>query len=275
MHKLNNTILFIGDSHTKGYRLGERYEQHWSENNYAEIYGKMHDIPVVIYAQESAGNYAYVEWLKKSIEMHKEIGCVFIQSTYWNRYNICASSRIDHGIEYKLGHFCEEDKSSNQSCKKYTDLSIKDDFIELKMQPDPLSYDAFTGFKIDFAEAQDLREIQHYDFDFTNLFYVLMSQLQYKQFTKDLVVIDNICKEHNIPWYLWRMNLRVTLPQKCDPWCKFTNGKIIKTPAENWFFTNKDIVFENHKVDDEHYDSYIHEQIANHFIPGILNNQIA
>jgi len=270
-----NKTLFVGDSHSKGFRIDSGSEIHWSDNNYAELYGEINNEPVIIYAQESAGNYAYAEWIKNSLVLYPDINQIFIQNTYWNRYNIAASSRIDHGVKYKLGHFAEEVMQSTEKCRKYTDLSIKDDFIELKLQPDPNSYNLFTGYKIDFAEEQDLREIQHYDFDFTYLFYILMSQLQYKQFTKDLIVIDQICKEHNIPWYLWRMNNRVVLPDDIEPWANIQNGTVIYTSAADWFYNEDNLDFEDYKIDDEHYSKFIHEKIAEKFIPYMLDHRIS
>ena len=58
--------LFIGDSHTMGYKstsagTGLGSFSQWNDNNYAEIYSELAGRPVVIYALSGATNRLYTK----------------------------------------------------------------------------------------------------------------------------------------------------------------------------------------------------------------------
>ena len=80
---VKNRVLFIGDSHTMGYKsvLGKSgvgsFSQ-WNENNYAQIYGELENRPTVIYAMSGATNRLYTDWLKSMFETYDDISDVFI-----------------------------------------------------------------------------------------------------------------------------------------------------------------------------------------------------
>ena len=85
--------LFIGDSHTMGYKSaasgsGLGSFSQWNDNNYAEIYGKLTGKPVVIYALSGATNRLYTDWLKTMFDMYDDIDEVFICLASFNRFII-------------------------------------------------------------------------------------------------------------------------------------------------------------------------------------------
>ena len=60
--------LFIGDSHTCGYKtvpgkVGPGSYSVWNENSYVNEYVNLHNKKAVVYAMPGANNRTYADWL--------------------------------------------------------------------------------------------------------------------------------------------------------------------------------------------------------------------
>ena len=66
--------LFVGCSHTMGYRedLTDIESNVWHDNNYAEIYAKVNNKPVVVMASAGAGNRAFPRFLAYAFKKYNE-----------------------------------------------------------------------------------------------------------------------------------------------------------------------------------------------------------
>ena len=85
--------LFIGDSHTVGYKtiegkIGPGSFTFWNDNNYAVKYSEIHDRNIVIYAQPGATNNLYTTWLANMFSKYSDIDEVFICLPPLNRVEL-------------------------------------------------------------------------------------------------------------------------------------------------------------------------------------------
>ena len=87
--------LFLGDSHAAGYYFKDRPHQ-W-EHNYGDSYSKLYNKDVIVYALPGATNKKYPIWLKSMLDRYDDIDEVFVQSTYWNRWLMGASRKLEYG----------------------------------------------------------------------------------------------------------------------------------------------------------------------------------
>ena len=104
--------LFIGDSHTVGYqtiegKVGPGSYSFWNDNNYCETYSKIHNKPIVIYAQPGAVNSLYTNWLKTSFEKYNDIDEVFLCLAPLNRMVLSFDGKLKQEAE-PVDHFTIE-----------------------------------------------------------------------------------------------------------------------------------------------------------------------
>lgn len=270
--------LFIGDSHSIGYSATDEKIIEWDDNNYAEIWHKNTNIPVIICASPGVGNYKYAEWVKCLVDKHPDISRIFLQSTYWNRFRICANQNLDFGfadytLDSLLGPAEVDPKLPGENILRYSDLKIKDKFVEMQLKPAIHIYERFKGFRIDTKLEENPSDIEALkeEYMYTKVWYELQTQLQYIQYCKDMFIIDKICKEHNIQCFLWRINDRCHFPESFDMFGSLDTIKIVVKSAENYITEKFDIDAKSQTIDYEHYNKTIHTLIAENFIPWVIN----
>ena len=75
--------LFIGDSHTCGYKTlpgktGLGSFSVWNENSYVDEYVNIHNKEAVVYAMPGANNRTYTDWLGSMFKKYDDIDEVII-----------------------------------------------------------------------------------------------------------------------------------------------------------------------------------------------------
>jgi len=264
--------LFIGDSHSCGYYFDDKAHE-WEDNNYAEKFHYLNgNEETVIYAASGCGNYKYAEWFKIALDRHPNIGRVFLQSTYWNRFRIASSRNLDFGFgSYKIDHFTQK-TDKNDKITRYNDLKIKDNFVEMQLRPPNDVYEKFKGFRTDFKSDSYNKPMPELvdEYTYTKVWHELQSQLQYIQFCKDLFLIDRLCVENNIDCYVWRINERCHLTDSVEMFGELKKTKILVESAEIYLDNKYDICIADDTIDGEHYNSKTHELIAKDFLPYLL-----
>lgn len=261
--------LFIGDSHAHGYYDNGEEVLYWQENNYAEHFATYSNCEVIIYSIPGASNEKYPTWIKSVLEKHKDVDRVVIQSTYWDRYVFGASKNLDLGFDLPIDAFMVD--QSKDKIIRYTDNLTIDNYIETVEQIDKKYYDQYNGLEFNPKGTKEQRGPFDKPFEYVKLFNELITHLQTKQFCKDLTVIDTICREYNVSWFLWRLNDRVTFPTNFELYSNLDNGHIFTMSAET-YFKEKNIDIDKMKLDVEHYTNKVHQLIAKDFLPKLLEN---
>lgn len=277
--------LFVGCSHTSGYFYhdtdgwGEEKESakthrdglyQWALNNYAEIYAKDNNQKTIIYAFPGAGNCKYPDWIRYCLNTYDDIDSIFVQSTYWNRYQISANLRPDLDSTIDIDHYVFQAKS-DELVTRYTDKEVALPFLEIMRQPNDNDYDNFSGHKFpgdgnfQFLEQLDKR------YEYTKLWNELLTPLQTKNYHRDLVVIDTMCRDRGIPWYIWNMKDDCQLPPDLNLYGELKMCVRSPMSAEKYLLEKLNINMKEHKIDVEHHPILIHNLIAKHYIPWLKN----
>ena len=261
--------LFIGDSHASGYYDDpQRGVLTWQENNYAEIYSKLNDKPVVVYAQPGGCNKKYPVWLRAMFEQYDDIDEVFVQSTYWNRYLLACSRNLDIGDGIQANHFSDGPNVSN-NIERWTDVRTTDDYVELVEQQRTETFEAFKGFAYDDKNVTADWALFHEKYTYTKLWHESVTHLQYREYCGDLYIMENLCREYGVKWYLWSINNRVFMPQNYEFYGPLKNCTRSDISAEGYIQLNHGYNIEDRTSDGEHYLYDTHEVIAKDFIPFV------
>lgn len=264
--------LFIGDSHTTGYYEENNDLLFWQDNNYAEIYSKINDKPVVIYAQPGGCNKKYPTWLRAMFEHYNDIDEVFIQSTYWNRYLLACSRHLDVGDGIKANHFSKGPNmppapQDAPTIERWSDHRITENYVEMVEQCRTELFEQFKGF--DYDERNTTADWGPFNekYAYTKLWHESATHLQYRDYCGDLFIIDNLCREYDVKWYLWSINNRVFMPEKYEFFGPLKNCTRCDISAEGFIKANHGYNIEDRTSDGEHYLYNTHEIIAKEYIP--------
>jgi hypothetical protein len=248
--------IFVGDSHTCGYDN----KQFWQSNNYAEIYSELNQKPVAIYAMPGCSNQKYVTFIKTLLDYYDDVDEVFIQFTYWTRYLLATNVSEDWFINgLQTNHFAIGPNRYSLTDRWTDDTIIETDalYTEYNMHVKTEHYEPFKGRTMGGPEENE-------NFYYTNLWHNQLTHLKYRQVCSDLFIIDRLCQQRNIPWYLFSMNDRVFIPENFDYFGPLTNYKSDnKMHVEQWFSNT----IQEYKIDEEHYNYDFHYKIAKNYIP--------
>ena len=251
--------IFVGDSHSIGYK-NSYPPRLWRENNYAEIYSDINQKPVAIYAMQGCSNQKYVTFIKTLLDYYDDVDEVFIQFTYWTRFLLATNtSEKPFVTNFKTNHFAQGPDSQGLVDRWTDKQDIETDELhtEYNMHVKSEHYEIFKGRHHGGPEENE-------NFHYTNLWHKQLTHLEYRQVCGDLFIIDRLCEQRNIPWYLFSMNERVFIPDNFNYFGPLTNCKSDnKVHVEKWF--NEDV--DKYKIDEEHYDYNFHYKIANEYIP--------
>ena len=123
--------LFVGDSHAAGYWCETDETVHQWEHNYGDCYSVENDKEVIVYALPGACNKKYPIWIKSVLDRYDDIDEIFVQSTYWNRWLMGASKKLEYGDGTKSDMFLDDRYKcpNNDKIAYYTDWRVIDDFI--------------------------------------------------------------------------------------------------------------------------------------------------
>ena len=250
--------IFVGDSHTCGFDNTTL----WNDNNYADIYSKINNKPVAIYAMPGCSNQKYVTFIKTLLDYYDNIDEIFIQFTYWTRYILATNTSQELFISnFKTNHFSIGPDHCNLIDRWTDNTDIETDalYTEYNMQVKKEQYQPPLERMMGGPE-------ENYNFYYTNLWHNQLTHLKYRQVCGDLFIIDRLCEQRNIPWYLFSMNDRVFMPENFDYFGPLTNCKSDnKLNVEEWLSETIDV--EKYRIDEEHYNYDFHYEIANGYIP--------
>jgi len=270
--------LFVGCSHTNGYfdndgshpdcktaRMNNKTVYSWGNNNYAELYAKEQNEKTIIYSMSGATNCKYPDWIAYCLQ-HHNIDKVFVQSTYWTRFRVGAMLDLNIEREIPLDHFTM-DPEEDELISRYTDFKYTDLAIDATRQPRSDDWNHFNGHdsKIDIHTYIDEHMTKNYSY--TKLWLETISHLQHRNYVKDLMIIDNLCRQHNIPWYLFNMNRNAYIPPNLEMYGPLTNCTRATIPVEGFIKQVCGVDMQDHYIDSEHLDSTYHKLIAKHYIP--------
>jgi hypothetical protein len=271
-------VLFLGDSHSTGYIYLDGNVQQWSENNYADVYSIHFDKSVVVYAMPGASNQKYPIWLKSILDKHNDITEVFIQSTYWNRWLMGASRKLEYGDGTKSDLFLDDRYvcPRNNRIKYYTDWRQTDDFIEIVEQCRPELFEEYKGISYNPESLSSDWGPFHEKYSYTKLYHESITHLQYREYLSNLYIINSLCKEHKIKCHLWRINDRVYMPDDFYLFGNLDFINIVKQSAGEWILKHKNLYIDESTIDGEHYPYSIHKIIGEEYIPyikGLANDK--
>lgn len=257
--------LFIGCSHTMGFasELGKPSEV-WKENNYAEIYSKLNDKEVIVMASAGCGNRLYPTFLAHALKEHNDIDEVFVQSTYWGRFPIAINPDLNEKAIFPLDFFIVKHPKNDNNIQRYSlGLCQQGKYLETYLKPETFDYDHFKYLRdtVPFESEPDIRRTAHM---YIQMWHYNLTHLEQQDYFKDMTFIDMLCRERNIPVYLWNINDRCFIPKELNGfYADLKQTKIADIDAIN--FLGKSL--EKEKVDAEHYNYNVHELIAKEYIP--------
>ena len=252
-----STTVFLGDSHSHGWYDTGNDTYAWQDNNYAEIFAKVNKLPVAIYSMPAASNRKFPIWLKVLFDRYTDIRQVFIQSTYWHRWMI--GEVLDNKrVECEIDNFTKLISKDN-FIHRYSDIEKSNGLKEIGIQvPLKVSKKLFSStFDPDNSPYFVVKAIHE-----------LLTHLQYRDYCMDLFVIDSLCKQRNVQCIVWRINEKCLLPQNVNLFGNLSL-KIAPLSAE-LYFKQKNIIIDDFKIDEEHYNKEMHEMIANDYIKWLM-----
>ena len=268
--------LFIGDSHSCGYYVIDYNTPNakplfWEKNNYAEIYSELNNKPVAIYAIPNGCNKKYPVWLRAMFEHYSDIDEVFVQSTYWNRDLLAANKNLDIADGLKANHFTvgpnvEPSPQDTPLIERWEDVQVTDNYVEIATRSAPDGKDLeYKGF--DLSEINNgMRNTFANSYAYTKLWHEHITHLQYRDYCSNLFIINALCKEYGVNWYLWNINERVIMPQHLDFYGSLDNCIRTDVSAEQFIKQHHHYNIENYRLDGEHYVYDIHKIIAEEYI---------
>ena len=262
--------LFIGCSHSMGFasELGQP-SQVWQKNNYAEIYSKLNNKEVIVMASAGCSNRLYPTFLAHALKEHNDIDEVFVQSTYWGRFPIAINPDLNEKAIFPLDFFIEKEPKLDDKIQRYSlGLCQQGKYLETYLKPESFDYEAFQYLKdtVPFVSEPDVRRTAQM---YIQMWHYNQTHLEQQDYFKDITFIDMLCRERNLPVYLWNINNRCFIPKEVNGF--YTDLKQIS-------IANIDAIsflgsqLEDQKVDAEHYNYQVHELIAKEYIPYIREN---
>ena len=266
--------LFIGCSHTMGYCASNLNQpvSTWQENNYAEIYSKIHNKKCVIMASAGTGNRVYPRFLAHAFKKYNDIDEVFIQSTYWGRFPVVINPELSYKKIFPIDFFLNKDSSDDLMDRWSISLSVDNKYQECFHRALPDDWIEFPYIR-DTAPWISEPDVRRSSYLYFQMWHYQNTHLEQEDYMKDIAVCDMICANNNVPMYVWNINNRVYIPEHKNFYGEFTNTKFADISAEG-FIKDKhsiDIETDKYRFDGEHYTYEIHEIIAKNYIDFIKN----
>jgi len=271
---VKNRILFIGDSHTMGYKSkpgkqGVGSFSQWNENNFAQIYGEENNQPIVIYAMSGATNRLYTDWLKSMFQTYNDISDVFICLAAFNRFIIAIDDLRDEGC-VPLDYFRYKLPDDTESLHRYFDVVINNNRMQLLNKSTYNDYDNFPGAEFNEDDGLIKPDLRKNTFMQVKLFFELNTFIEKREFLNAVYTWDNICADHNANLHLFNFTERLKFPKQFDYYGKLKTTKVAPKTIEK-YFSERYINHENYFIEDkEHYNYEYHKKIAQEYIPWLV-----
>jgi len=270
---MNKRTLFIGDSHTMGYKsvpdkngLGSFTQ--WNDNNYAEIYSEYNKKPVVIYALSGATNRLYTDWLKSMFEKYDDIDDVFICLSSFNRF-IIAIDDLTNEETLPIDWFQYKLDNSTDTVHRYMDGIVRDKTMQLLNKSTFADYDNFPGIEFSGEDGLITPDIRKHTYMQVKLFFELNTYLEKREFLNSVYTWDNICKDHGAQLHLFNFTNRLKFPSDLSYYGKLKNTKVATKTVET-FLSGLGINHKDYLIEDkEHYNTEYHELVAKNYIPWL------
>lgn len=264
--------LFIGDSHTCGYKtvpgkVGQDSFTIWNENSYAESYAEQNNKECIIYALPGANNTAYCDWLVSMFKKHPDIDEVFLLQASLNRFTLGMSQEFDFsGISsdhftYYIG------KNENGLVDRYTDNIISDDNrLQLYQKPTEDDYNTFPGVSFSHEHGLKNPDLRKHTYMQVKTFFELNSHIEQRDYYRSVYTWDNICADNNAKLYVFHMRDRLQFPKDVEYYGPLKSTKFSETSVEG-FFAKRNIDHSKYFIEDqEHYNKDFHNLIAEKFL---------
>ena len=265
--------LFIGDSHTMGYKssavgTGLGTFTQWNENNYAEIYSELTDRPVVIYALSGATNRLYTDWLKTMFDMYDDIDEVFICMASFNRF-IIAHDDITKEDCIPTDFFTFKVDSSTDNIHRYMDGIVRDNIMQLLNKSTYDDYDKFPGIEFSSEDGLIAPDLRKHTYMQVKLFFELNTFVEKREFLNAVYTWDNLCADNGAKLHLFNFTNRLKFPNQFDYYGKLKNTRIATKTVET-FMKEKGFDHKKYLIEDkEHYNKDYHNLVAKHYIPWL------
>jgi len=265
---MQGNLLFVGCSHTNGFwqdpTTGDKHI--WDDNNYAQIYAEsLADQQCYIYSSSGAPNNKYPRWIKHVLNNHLVSGIV-IQSTYWDRWLMGNNTDLQFR-QLDVDHFTRTYKEDEKYIL-YDDFNTKD-YKAIEWN-EKAKWESIGMYDEGYPELNGGYDWPGFDTNYMHMKFhtEVGTHLKHEEYCKDIALIDFMS---DVPVYVWRINDRVQFPDNFKTYSNLPNTKVFRTPANVWIQENLNINIEDMKLDEEHYTTEVHELIAKHFIPELLN----
>jgi hypothetical protein len=265
--------LFIGDSHTMGYKSvpnskGIGSFTQWNDNNYAEIYQGITGKPIVIYALSGASNRIYTDWLRTMFDMYDDIDEVFICLASFNRF-IIAHDDITKEECIPSDFFTFKLDNSTESIHRYMDGIVRDDVMQLLNKSIYSDYDKYPGVEFSSEDGLITPDIRKHSYMQVKLFFELNTYIEKRDFLNCIYTWDNICADHGANLHLFNFTNRLKFPSTFDYYGKLKNTRIANKTVET-YLKQMGIDHSQYLIEDrEHYNKQYHEFVAKNYIPWL------
>ena len=261
--------LFIGDSHTIGYKtiaekIGPDSWSYWNDNNYAEIYSEINNKNIVIYAQPGATNNLYTVWLASMFQKYSDIDEVFLCLAPLNRITLSFDPDLKFNVE-PLDHFMYEHSESTEKCRKFSDKPIAGNTVQILQIPTADDYKKIpsNGFSAEHGlTSPDLRKDSYMS---VKLFYECNTVLEKREFLLNMYAWDKICTENNAKLYVFNFRTRGVWPEQSNYFGK-VDLKRADQSVEQYLNTLGHKAEDYFIEDKEHFNNQYHKLIATEYL---------
>jgi hypothetical protein len=270
---VSNQSLFIGDSHTCGFKsvlekFGNNSYSYWNENNYADIYSNNNNKPVAVYARAGVNNRVYIDWIKTLVNYYPTADEAFICLAPLNRFYLGFDPEFSDKV-IPVDNFTNKDASSNGIIDRFCDDNIKNEHIQIFNKPTDQDYYKFPGINFDHESGLTYPDLRKHSYMEIKLFFELNSFIEKRDYCLNLFAWDRICTDNGVRLYVFNMMERAKYPTYNNYYGELKSTVISPVSVEG-FFKKKFINPEKYLLDDqEHYNYDYHQMISNMFIPWL------
>lgn len=254
-----------------GYKRTQFGADIWQDNNYAEIYSKLHNKEVIVMASGGLGNQGYPRFLAYALKNY-DIDEVFIQTTYWGRFPIAINPDLDERKIFPLDFWIEKDKEENGNIYHSIGLVQPGNYLEQYLKTEVEDWDRFPYIKETSPLAQP--DIRRSGFLYMKMWHYSNTHLEQEDFMKDMTFCDLLCAKNNVKLHIWNINDRCFLPKELKTYyTDLDNTNIADIDAISFLNKKYKTNLSNNTVDEEHYTTKIHNFIAKDYIPYLKEIQ--
>jgi hypothetical protein len=262
--------LFIGDSHTVGYKtivgkIGPGSFTFWNDNNYAEMYSEINNKNVVIYAQPGATNNLYTVWLANMFAKYNDIDEVFLCLAPLNRITLSFDPELKYDVE-PLDHFTYEHPESTEKIRKFSDNPVAGNTVQILQKPTADDYKNIPSIGFSAQHGLTSPDLRKDSYMSVKLFYECNTVLEKREFLLNMYAWDKICTENNAKLYVFNFRTRGLWPTPTDYFGKINTLKRVDQSVEQYLNTLGHSAEDYFIEDKEHFNNQYHKLIATEYL---------